>query len=447
MERARNFMVVCGGHRMTNNNVVERIKEQLDIVKVLGEYVKLEPSGDRYLGFCPFHDNVNTPSFTVYPDQGRWLCYGCGEKGDVFSFMEKLEGSSFRDLLRKYAKELNITLGQITIDTKTYMEQQEKLYDILSFASQEFHSNLTWYESGRQARSYLNSRGILPATIEQFNLGFARDNWTDLVSAMLKEGYDRKILLEAGLGKKKKTSGSLYNFFRNRIIFPIEINGSVLGFGGRTLSNDPAKYLNSPSSSIFSKRSVLYGLPQARESIREMGEAVIVEGYMDVIALHQSGFTNAVSIMGTTLTREHGKTLRSLTERVILAFDADAAGKKAIMRLRIEEQHGIDLYIAELSKKDPDEIVLDDPDQWKKLIDGAIAIPVYITDTLVASSKNLDDPKEKGRIVNRVLRLLDYVSDPHEQAAYQEYLARAVGYESYKINTICPHCGKKHHET
>jgi DNA primase len=431
---------------MTNNSI-QQIKDQLNIVEVIGEHIELRPSGDRYLGFCPFHNNINTPSFTIYPDQGRWICYGCGKKGDVLTFLEDIEGTSFRDILQKYAKILNIPLRKITKDTKAYMEHQEELYAILSFTAQYFNECLTWHEHGRQARSYLADRNISATTIAQFNLGFARDHWTDLVGKVLpNHGYEEKLIIEAGLGKKKKTSSGLYNFFRNRLIFPIGINGAILGFGGRTLVNDPAKYLNSPSSSIFSKRSILYGLPQAREGIRETGEAVIVEGYMDVLALHQSGFTNAVSIMGTTLTREHGKTLRNLTNRVVLAFDADAAGKKAIMRLKIEEQNGIDLYIAELPKEDPDEIVLADPSQWARLVEGAIAIPVYVTDTLVAAAKNLDDPKEKSMIVNRVLRLLDYVSDPHEQAAYQEYLAKAVGYESYRPNTTCPHCGKKYHD-
>lgn len=430
----------------TKISPLQQVKEKLDFMEIMREHINLEPSGDRLLGFCPFHENVNTPSFTVYPDQERWICYGCDKRGDVLTFLENIEGVSLRDILKKYAKEFGIPLFKLTREAKRHLVYQERLYEILALAAREFMAALTWYPSGQQALFYLEEeRGILPKTIAQFNLGFAKDSWKDLVYYLKKEGYDEKLIIGAGLGRKN-SSGNLYNFFRNRIIFPLAMNGETLGFVGRTMNEDPTKYLNSPSTDVFTKRKTLYGLSHAREGIKKAGSVVIVEGNMDVLALHQSGFDNTVSIMGTTLSKHQAKILSRLTNKIILALDPDDAGKKAIMRIKMENQAGIDIYIAELPGKDPDEIVLENKDDWSRIIDSAKAIPVYITDVLVAQSKNLNDPKEKKRIVNRIVYLLKFVSDPHEQAAYQEYLAKAVGYKSYNINTSCPHCGKKYHD-
>lgn len=428
-------------------NPLRQIKEKLDFMEILREHVNLEPSGDRYLGFCPFHENVNTPSFTVYPDQERWFCYGCNEKGDVFTFLEKIEGVSLRDILKKYATEFGIPLYKVTREAKKHIEEMEILYQLIDETAQLYHETLVWLPLGSEAREYIAARGILPETIERFNLGYALNSWKATHKELKKRGYSEEQLLAAGLVRKKKNS-EVYDFFRKRLIFPIAYDSSPVAFAGRILEEDNhTKYLNSPSTELFKKSKTLYGLPQAREGIKKRGEVIIVEGYMDVIALHQSGFDNTVSIMGTSLSKHQANTLARLTDKVILALHSDDAGKKAIMRIKMEEQTGIDLYVAELPGKDPDEIVLEDRDAWLRLVASAKAIPVYITDVLVAQSKDLTDPKEKKRIVNRVTYLLNFVSDPHEQAAYLEYLSRAVGYEEYIVDTNCPHCGRKYHGT
>lgn len=429
-------------------NPLQQVKEKLDFMEVIREHVNLEPSGDRYLGFCPFHENVNTPSFTVYPDQERWICYGCDEKGDVLRFLENIEGVSLREILKKYAKEFGIPLYRLTREAKKHIEEMEILHELVDEAAQLYHETLVWLPLGSEARKYIADRGILPDTIERFNLGYALNSWKATHVALMKKGYFKEQLIAAGI-VKKGSNDKIYDFFRKRLIFPIAYDSSPIAFAGRTLltgSEAPVKYLNSPSTDLFKKGKILYGLPHAREGIKREGSVIVVEGYMDVIALHQNGFDNAVSIMGTSFSKHHIKTLARLTDRVILVLDSDDAGRKAIMRIKMEGETGIDLYVVELPDKDPDEIVLENKDEWSNLLDSAKAIPIYITDTLVAQSKDLTDPKEKKRIVNRVTYLLNFVTDPHEQAAYLEYLSRAVGYEEYIVNPKCPHCRRKYHD-
>jgi len=432
-------------------NEIEEIKNRVDIVDLISEDVKLRKSGKNYTGFCPFHANTRTPAFVVFPDTATWRCFGeCNEGGDIFRYVMKKEGWDFKEALRSLAERAGVRLEPLTPQRKEEMERSDQLRRLLDDAVIFYRSQILQTEAGRKALAYLvEKRGIREDTAEVWGLGYAPDSWDTALNYFIGKGYSQQDLIDAGLVTERE-GGGVYDRFRHRLMFPIrDSGGRMTGFGGRVLNpDDIPKFINSPQTILFDKSSVLYGLDQARKDIRREDQAVIVEGYLDVIVLHQEGFKNAVSPMGTALTEAQMRQLKRFTRRIVMALDPDAAGIKATLRglevaretldrtaemvfdarglLRTEARLQADLRVSALPDElDPDEVVLRDPQEWQALIENAKPIIHHVLDTLM-EGQDLDDPKVKSSIASRILPLIADVPDPVERDAYRQQTARAL---------------------
>lgn len=429
---------------------VDEIKQRIDIVDFVSQSVKLRRTGKNYSGFCPFHPNSRTPAFAVFPESGTWRCFGqCNEGGDIFKFVMKKEGWDFATALRYLAEKAGVQLEALSPEREAEKEEHARLRALLEDAVTYFRHHLIQDPAGKPAFDYLLGRGIKAETIENFGLGYALPGWENILAHFKAKGFSDDELLQAGLVTERE-GGGVRDRFHNRIMFPIRDGmGKMAGFGARILDpNDVPKFLNSPQTPLFDKGRLLYGLDAARKSIRDLGQAVIVEGYLDVIALHQAGFTNAVSPMGTALTEDQLRLLKRFTKRMVLALDADAAGEKATLRglelaretldrsdevvfdarglLRHEARLQADVLVVTLPEgKDPDDVVLADPEAWKQVMEKAKPIVVHVMDTL-AASHDLNDPKEKREIARQVLPLIEDVPSAIEREDYRQKLARLL---------------------
>jgi DNA primase len=430
-------------------SVIDEIKSKVDIVDLVSEAgVKLRHAGRNYTGFCPFHDNKHTPSFVVWPDSGTWRCFGqCGEGGDIFKFVMKRENLDFKEALDKLAARAGVEVPTFSKQTPEQKEAYDKLHILLEDAIIFYRGHLM---ANKPLLNYLRQqRGLTDLSIETFGLGYAPSAWDSALTHFTKRGYSEQDLAEAGLISPRDTGG-FYDRFRNRLMIPIrDENGRMAGFGARIVDpNDVPKFLNSPETPIFSKGHLLYGLDRARKPIRTADQAVIVEGYLDVIALHQAGYDNVISPMGTALTEHQLRLLKRFTRRIVLALDPDAAGQKAVLRgldaarqamdregelgfdahglLREEARLQADLRVAAIPDGlDPDEIVARNKDEWAKLIEKAKPIVTYVIETL-AAGQNIIDPKVKNQIAAQVLPLIEDLPNALERDTYRQQLARML---------------------
>lgn len=434
-------------------NEIEEIKARIDIVDFIGRYVTLQKAGRAYKALCPFH-NERTPSFIVSPDRQSWHCFGaCGTGGDVISFVMRREGMEFGDALRLLAERAGVTLSPKGARAEEDAHQG-RLYAANEAAAQFFHGLLVEGEAGRQARQYLEGRGVDSLTAEMFLLGYSPPAWEALREHLRERGFSDEEMLAAGLVVQGERG--LHDRFRGRLMFPIrDTKGRVIGFGGRVLDGGawagagPAgpKYLNTAQTPIFDKGAVLYALDRARDAIRREGRAVIVEGYMDAIAAHQSGFDNVVASMGTALTERQVRLLKRLTAEVVLALDADAAGSEAavrghdVVRAALEEEGAVpvvnwrglvgyqsvtavELRVAVLPEgRDPDEVIRESPDRWQELVQSAKPVLEYRLEA-AAAAQDLSDPRGRSRLVQEYLPLLTAVADPVVRAHYIQRLSR-----------------------
>ncbi|HLO30560.1 MAG TPA: DNA primase [Anaerolineales bacterium] len=430
-------------------SVIDEIKSKVDIVDLVSEAgVKLRHAGRNYTGFCPFHDNKHTPSFVVWPESGTWRCFGqCNEGGDVFKFVMKRENLDFKEALDKLAARAGVQVPTFTKQTPEQKEAYDQLRILLEDAIIFYRSHLM---ANKELLNYLHQkRGLTDLSIETFGLGYAPSAWDSALTHFTQRGYSEHDLLEAGLLSARE-SGGFYDRFRNRIMIPIrDENGRMAGFGARIVDpNDVPKFLNSPETPIFSKGHLLYGLDRARKPIRTVDQAVIVEGYLDVIALHQAGYENVVSPMGTALTEHQLRLLKRFTRRIVLALDPDTAGQKAVLHgldaarqamdregelgfdarglLRNEARLQADLRVASIPDElDPDEIVARNKDEWARLIEKAKPIVTYVMETL-AAGQNIIDPKVKNQIAAQVLPLIEDLPNALERDSYRQQLARML---------------------
>jgi DNA primase len=448
-------------------SVIDEIKDRLDAVEIIGESVKLRKSGKNYSGFCPFHPNTRTPAFAVFPDSGTWRCFGaCNEGGDVFSFVMKKEGWDFPETLAHLAERAGVELVPQTPEQEAVDEAQDRLRELLESSVTLFRHHLLQTDAGKAVREYLGQRGITDATMETFELGYAPDSWDATMNHLVERGYQIEDLLQAGMVSERE-SGGYYDRFRHRLMFPIrDVRGRMVGFGARVLDPEGVpKYLNSPQTPLFDKGRLLYGLDKARQTIRREDQAVIVEGYMDVIGLHQAGFSNAVSSMGTALTETQLRQLKRYSRRIVLALDADAAGVQATLRgldvarealdreadpvfnarglVRHEGRLDADLRIVSMPDDlDPDEVVAEDPSAWTEILSGAETIVDYVLNVL-ASEHDLDDPKGKAEVARKVLPLIDDVANPIERETYLQKLARRLKVDERALNAWRPQAGRR----
>ncbi|RKX93715.1 MAG: DNA primase [Spirochaetes bacterium] len=329
-----------------SNDTIDKIKDNINIVEVISEYVDLKPSGKNYKGLCPFH-NEKTPSFVVNQEKGIFHCFGCGIGGNVFTFLMKLKGLSFLDAVKVLARKAGIPIYEGTKGEKD-LSKRSNLYRINKLAA-GFYRKLLFTNEGKKALDYLKNRTISIESIKSFILGFAPDGWDNLIRFMKKQSVEITDLEKVGLVVRKKNSEGYYDRFRNRIIFPIQDSiGRIIGFGGRTIENrnDVPKYLNTSDNDLFHKGKSLYGFYNAEQYIRKEGHVFIVEGYLDVITMHQSGIMNVVAPLGTALTEEHIDFITRYTKKIYLLFDPDEAGEKAALRgINLLHASGIDPFI------------------------------------------------------------------------------------------------------
>jgi DNA primase len=444
---------------------IEEIKSKIDIVDLVSEAgVKLRHAGKNYTGFCPFHDNKRSPAFVVWPESGTWRCFGaCNEGGDIFKFVMKREGLDFKEALRKLAARAGVELTEFQRETPEAREAYDHLRKLLEDAVIFYRTHLF---NNKAILTYLREkRGLTDATIETFGLGYAPNGWDNALKHFTARGYSEQDLIDSGLltvreeadsrNTQHATSRSIpvgrtYDKFRNRIMIPIrDEQGRMAGFGARVVDpDDIPKFLNSPETPIFSKGRILYGLDRARKPIRTADQAVIVEGYLDVIALHQAGYENVVSPMGTALTEDQLRLLKRSTRRIVLALDPDVAGQKAILRgleaarsamdkegelgfdarglLKNEARLQADLRVAAIPDDlDPDEIVARNKEEWAKIIEDAKPIVTHVMETL-AAGQNVNDPKVKNQIAAQVLPLIEDLPSPLERDTYRQALARML---------------------
>jgi DNA primase len=445
---------------------VDDVKERVDIVELIGETVKLRKSGRNYSGFCPFHPNTRTPAFVVFPETGTWRCFGaCNEGGDAFRFVMKKEGWDFPEALQFLAQRAGVELVRRGSEAEAEPETQARLRQALETAAAFYRHHLLQTPSGGPILEYLHRRGLGDEILEAFGVGYAPEAWTTTQQHLLDRGYTLQELAEAGLTTEGR-EGTPGDRFRHRIMFPIrDARGRMCGFGARAITPEAQpKFLNSPQTSLFDKGRLLYGLDRARRSIRQNEQAVIVEGYFDVIALHQAGFTNAVSPMGTALTEDQLRLLKRSSRRMILALDADAAGGQATLRgldtarqsldrqdelvfdprgfIRFEGRLNAEIRVVSLpAGKDPDDIVLGDPAAWEGLVAGARPVVEYVLDVLT-DTRRLEDPKVKAEVARQIQPLIEDVADPVEREAYVQLLARRLQIDERSLAGARPAPGR-----
>ncbi|MGJ3235515.1 DNA primase [Marivirga sp.] len=402
---------------------IQDVQDRAEIEEVVGDYVPLKKKGQNLWACCPFHDE-KTPSFSVAPNKGIYKCFGCGKAGDSIQFIMDLEGLNFPEAIRQLADKYGIEIEE----TESSPEQQEaynereSLYIVLNFAAEYFKDLLHNHPEGKSiGLSYFKERGFSNATIENFDLGFTLDQWDGLIKAAKKAGHTEEILEKAGLIIKKEDK--TYDRFRNRVIFPIHsISGKPIAFGARILINDKKqpKYINSPETDVYHKSEVLYGIAQAKKSIRDEENCYLVEGYTDVISLHQSGVENVVASSGTSLTTQQIKLIGRYAQNVTVLFDGDAAGLKAAMR-------GIDLILeGGLNVK----VVIfpdgEDPDSYSQkmgdeafksfLKENANDFIRFKSDLLLEETKK--DPIRKAETIQDIVRSISKIPDPVKRAIY-----------------------------
>ncbi len=407
---------------------VEEVKARADIVAVIGEFVQLKKAGREFKANCPFHEE-RTPSFYVVPEKNFYNCFGCGESGDVFNFLEKKVGMAFVDAVRHVAALSGVELREVTRDREED-DLLRPLYEANALAEQWFRDQLADPVVGKAAREYLDGRGLDAETQERFGLGWAPDSWRGLRDAAAQHGVDDDTLLEVGLLTSSEKSKDPYDRFRGRIVFPIHaLGGRVVGFGGRILGDGQPKYLNSPETPLYHKGHILYGLDRSRHAIRREDAVLIVEGYMDLVSLAAAGFEHVVAPLGTALTEEQARLLKRYTSRVLILFDSDAAGLRATFKaadlLLAEGLHP--LVVTFPPGEDPDTLVRSE---------GAEGLQAYLNGAVDVLDRKLQilDQRDyfssidrRRSAVDKLLPTLRAVADPTLRDIYVDRVAKRTG--------------------
>lgn len=409
---------------------IEEIKSKIDVVELLQEYIQLKPAGtNSFKALCPFH-HEKTPSFVVSKDKQIWHCFGCGEGGDIFGFLMKMEGLEFPEALRVLAKKAGV---QLQYRDPALQNQKTKLLDIIKSATAFYHKILLDHPKAQPVRDYLKKRQVADESVETWQLGFAPDAWETLNNYLVQRGFKEDDIFLAGLTVKKDRGVGYYDRFRNRLMFPIaDVHGNIIGFGGRWLGSETdaqaAKYVNTPQTLVYNKSHVLYGLDRAKQSIKEQQVAVVVEGYMDCLTSHQAGVTNVVASSGTALTSEQLKLLKRFTRNVAFAFDQDIAGEDASRRgIDVAWREEMETKIIRLPfGKDPDELVKKDPAAWREAITKAQSIMEYYFEATL-SKADLSKVEDKKKVARTLLGVIVKLVDPIEQTHYLQKLGDLLG--------------------
>jgi DNA primase len=409
-------------------DTVQQIKDRLNITDVVSQYVKLERAGQNFRARCPFHVE-KTPSFIVSPDRGTYHCFGCGVGGDMFTFVQQIEGVDFKGALKMLADKAGVELVFSKGEEK---DEKDRLFEAMEAATIFYQSRLT-----DDAKKYLKERGVEDGTVRAFRIGWAGDGWSELSDHLKGKKFTEKEIVDAGLAKKGDKG--LTDKFRNRIMFPIaDTAGRVVAFSGRTFGPnahpDAPKYLNSPETPLYHKSRILYGFDRAKQVIRKHGFAVLVEGQMDLIMSHQAGFANAVAVSGTAFTVEHAALIKRMSENLVIALDADEAGFKAAARsARASLQQGMNVKVAQLPDgSDPADLILKEgPDAWRERIRDAKDIITFLLDVLEKRAKDKD--AFRRTVEAAVLPFLADVQSPIAKEQYQKEIAERLGVSSNAV--------------
>ena len=407
---------------------IDELLARNPIEEVVGQRVNLRRSGSNLFGLCPFHGE-KTASFSVAPDKGIYYCFGCHKGGGAINFVMELEGLSYPDAVRALAQRSGLEVPEDEQYQSRY-KAQERLWALHKEAARFFHSQL-YAPIGKNALSYAIGRGMTKSTLTRFGIGYAPDSWDMLVKAMQAKGYSKQELIDSGLVTESKKNGNIFDRFRDRLMFPIiDIRGNVIGFGGRIMnSNDPnaAKYLNSPETLIFNKRKNLFGLNYAKKTKLEY--LILVEGYMDAIALHQYGFDCAVASLGTSLTEEHAVLISRYVEQVVLIYDGDAAGQRATQRaIPILEKAGIRVKVLQMKDaKDPDEYLKKfGADKFRLLLEASANRVEYQLNA-IRRKYDLKEDDQKVRYVHEAAELISTLGSPIQREIYGGRVAENAG--------------------
>ncbi|MBE6022724.1 MAG: DNA primase [Cellulosilyticum sp.] len=417
-------------------HVIEEIREQSDIISIISEYTALNKKGSSYVGLCPFH-NEKTPSFSVSEDKQLYYCFGCGAGGNVITFLMQKENMTFIEAIKYLAERENIKLDETYLSNEEVENNKKRglLLEILTESARYFHYSLRAPEN-EEALHYLTSRGLTMETIKHFGLGYATHQFNDLYEYLKQKGYSDQLLLESGLFlQSKQNQNRLYDRFAGRVIYPIfDLSKKVIAFGGRVLDGSMPKYLNSPENILFNKSRNLYGMHLAKNS--GASYFILVEGYMDVIAMHQAGFTQTVASLGTAFTPGHAKLLKRHAKEVVILYDSDGAGQKAALRaIPILRSEGLKVKVLLLQEgKDPDEYLKTHGyESMKNLLEGAPS-DLWFQIRTIEKKYDLKIPEEKVKFLQEIAGLLADTSSSIEQAIYLKEISKTyeIDEEAFK---------------
>lgn len=411
---------------------IQEVKQASDIIQIISERRTLQHSGLNWRGLCPFHSE-KSPSFFVSEQMQRYKCFGCGENGDVFTFLEKYEGMTFAEALQYLAQRAGITLEKLSFTSED--DQRQRLLEILDLTKEYFSFLLNKHAAGEKAREYLKSRGTTAESLKVFQIGYALDSWDGLIKYLhVKKKYSMEDLVASGLVSNR--NGKTYDFFRNRIMFPLtDHRGRVVGFSGRSLNKDEKsfKYINTTETLLYHKSQMLFGFSQLYQEIRKANEVVVVEGEFDVISSAQAHVNNVVAVKGSALTEDHMRLLSRTVTKVILSFDMDNAGMKATQRaIEVAKPFGLELRVidfstlqaedSEINKKDPDELARNNPALWHQAVKSSISVYDFF---LRAAAKKFDlqTPEGKREAIDELAPIFGQISHAVELDFYMKKLA------------------------
>ncbi len=405
---------------------IERIRSTVSIVDVVGQHVQLRKAGRNWVGLCPFHAE-RSPSFNVREETGRYKCFGCDASGDVFTFVQEIDHVDFVEAVEQLAGRAGIQLTYTTTGQSRERARRKRLVEAMGTAVDWYHERLLDDPAARPARDYLRARGLAGDVARTYRIGWAPDDWDALATGA---GLPADLLSDTGLAFKNRR-GRLQDAFRARVLFPIfDENGDPVAFGGRVLpgSDDPAKYKNSPETAIYTKSRTLYGLNWAKSEIVRANQVIICEGYTDVIGFHRSGLPRAVATCGTALTEEHVRLLKRYASRVVLAFDADAAGQGAAERFyEWEQKYQIEVSVARFpGGKDPGDLAQSDPEALGVAVEGALPFLGFRLDRVLASSAP-QSPEQRARMGEQALAVINEHPNVNVRKLYAGQAASHIG--------------------
>jgi DNA primase len=423
------------GRGLISEDIINQIKERIDIAEIVGQHVSLTRTGQNLKGLCPFHQE-KSPSFTVSPSRQFFHCFGCGAGGNVFAFLMRITGASFPETVRELGRKVGIEVQEATVNAGPQAAQVGRIEQLNQAAAKWFQRNFRDDRSGAESRDYVTQRGITQATIDRFGIGAAPAEWDGLLKALTKQGVQQTDLAAAGLIVAREGGSGFYDRFRGRVMFTItDLRKRVVGFGGRVLGDGTPKYLNSPDTPLFKKGQTLFALDLAREAIARTKTVIVVEGYFDAIALHQAGLTHTVATLGTALTPEHIHVLRRFASNVILLFDPDAAGVRAALRsLDLFVNSGLGVKVVTLpTGEDPDTFVRKEgPEAFARLEERAPSLLDFALEHRLQSAA-VETIEGRIRSVDEVLKILQKSEHPIEREERIRIVAERLGINQQRL--------------